>query len=253
MGSPESISAPISAALGERFVYILEPRRRQISVWNRSGELVERLDVPMASDLISQVRRVDTPDGRSVRVVTYAMNADGAAAWTLISYASGEAVTIDSIPVLGADGLFREPHYLSVNDAAWRVDPIDLTFAPFPADERTTMQWTDAPAWLVPGPQRADYERIRSQMPPDVARRSRLPAHWPTLQEIDAIDGGRLVVEVSAGEDVTHVIVLGSDLEPIARLSDRPFRDPVFLGGGRVFQFSEELNATIVHEILFPQ
>ncbi len=251
-GSPDWLGRPVSAALGDGQVLVLEGPERRLRIWNEDGEPGASLAIPVASDLAMQLHSVKRGPGGDSWVTAYAANADGSAAWTISRIADdGATVTVDSLPAETSDAIFRGPLlYWTTEQEAIRVDPIDLGFLPVGSDgsRGEKASWKDAPRWRVPRRQYGEYERLRARMPASMARHAALPDDWPVLRDVDMTPAGLLIAKVSAGEDHTHVIILDSNLSPVGRLTLDAFIDPVFLSGGRVFRVTEEFDEMVIHE-----
>ncbi len=251
-GSPESIGSPAVATLSGGEVFIADGMSRQLQLWTSAGEVVDRRPLPVSFDMAVQFYGFDPAPDRGAWLTSYGANTDGTAAWMIERVdASGGVHLVDSIPADSPHAIFDRPHLLEGPDGGWiRVGALELRVVRLGAGSNAEGV-LELPVWRVPQRERTEYERLFAQMPPATALHARLPESWPPIREIERMRDGRVLVEVTAGAEATHLLLLDAELRPVARLSEEAMTRPVFLSDGRAFRVTEELNHVVIHELHF--
>jgi len=254
-GSPDWLSRPESIALSGRTVYVLEPGRSIISVWDISGRRTGEIVIPVRRDLAQRgTSLVVGPSGRPV-VVLQGMDQDGTAWWEIVELnPSGVVTGAVSIPTTENTAIFQEPK-VAVRDVAllamsslsqelWAVDLAGNALHPVASR-------VDPPIWLLPPREQRKHEELLGRMPPAMAAVARLPDYWPPVREFTVREDGSIIQSTASGEASIQIELLTIGLEGLGRASLDGFPEPVFLAGGRAFVIEEETDGTVVYEILF--
>ncbi len=254
-GSPNWLSRPESIALGKEAVFILEPQRSILSVWDMTGARLGEVSIPRRRDLAQRATRVIIgPSGRPV-VVLQGMDRDGTGYWEILELNREGTVTgVVSIPTTEKTAIYQEPQLAvrgpallalsTLSQELWAVDlehgqlhPVAVRRAP--------------PLWPIPREERRKHDRILARMSGAMASLAQLPDYWPPVREFTFLGDGTILQATSAGEAAVHIEQLNTRLEPLGRASLNGFSQSVFLARGRAFIAEERTEETLVYEILF--
>lgn len=252
-GSPRAIGRPELGALHSGTVWIADPRNREIQSWTPEGQLLGRRVLPTSGDVASQILALHPTGDEGLLWTLFGLDRAGTAGWVIHRLVGEEVILVDSIALDSPHALFRQPQLLVGPGQGWlRVDAVEMSVARAgEEDVSTAVRRLELPTWRVPRDERAEFEEILSRMPVTTALHSQLPDSWPAVQEIERMVDGRVLVEVSAGAESTHLLLLDPELKPVARLTDGALERPVFLSDGRAFRVTEELNQVVIHELRF--
>lgn len=254
-GSPDWIDRPISIALGESEVFILDERRLLVSVWDTLGTRTGDLSLPISSTLAHRPTKVLLgPKGRLL-VVVQRINMDGTASWDIVAFDSlGSATSLVSIPNQSETMIFQEPLLSVSGSTLMSMDPLTQGLSSVdPASGWVTSvaQREDPPFWLVPRRHVRSYRQLLGRMGGTMAKLSALPEFWPSVRDFTIRDDGSLLLTVTATEDRWHVEYLDPGATPLARFNLDGFVQPLFLSDGRAFLAEEGINETVIYEFVF--
>ena len=254
-GSPDWIDRPISIALGESEVFILDGRRSLISVWDTLGTRTGDLSLPISSTLAYRPTKVLLgPKGHPL-VVVQRIDMDGTASWDIVAFDSlGSASSLVSIPNQAETMIFQEPLLSVSGSTLMSMDPLTQGLSSVdPASGRVTSvaQRGDPPFWLVPHRHVRSYKQLLGRMGGPMAQLSALPEFWPSVRDFTIRDDGSLLLTVTATEDRWHVEYLDPGATPLARFNLDGFVQPLFLSDGRAFIAEEGINETVIYEFVF--
>lgn len=254
-GSPTWLSPAESIALAGEVVFILEPQRSILSIWDTAGARLQEISIPVRRDLAQRATRVVLgPSNRPV-VVLQGMNRDGTAYWEILELnRRGEVTGLVSLPTDDEKAIYREPQ-LAVHGPAllamstlsqelWAVDLERGQLHPI-------AQRRSPPLWPLPRAERRKHARVLSRMPSAMAAHAQLPDYWPTLREFTVQMDGTILQATAAGEEIVQLEQLSLLLDPLGRANLEGFSQPVFLARGRAFVAYEGVEETRVHEIIF--
>ncbi len=258
-GSPDWLARPVSIALGEGRVYVLDAGRRALTVWDTRGVRLE--DVPLiaaAEDLSVQPFQV-VVDGRGDPVVlAFHLARAGTGRWEARSYGKDQpGRLILTLPGSSPSALFERPFLAPHRGALLGMNALDQSVfrveeggaGPVPLLDRR-----DPPLWYIPRRFRNRYAGLLGGLGGgSTASVSALPQFWPSVRDVTVRPDGSFLVAVPAGEERQHVELVGSDGRALLRFNLDGFLEPVFLDGGRAFLVRETLDETVIHELLPPR
>ena len=254
-GAPHWLSRAESIALAEGIVFILEPQRSILSVWDTAGSRLGEVPIPVRRDLAQRGTRVIIgPAGRPV-VVLQGMDQDGTAFWEIMELDRAGGITgLVSLPNKEPTAIFQEPQLaargpalLAMSSLSQELWAVDLEHGQLhPVASRET-----PPLWPLPRSERRKHKEVLAQMPGPMAALSQLPGHWPPVREFTVREDGTILQATAAGEVTIQLEQLTTHLQPLGRANRDGFTHPVFLARGRAFVAEERVEETVVYEIRF--
>lgn len=255
VGAPHWLSGAEAIALKGDRVYILEPQRSILSVWDENGVRRGEISIPVRRDLAQRGTEVLLgPSGRPV-VVLQGMDQDGTAYWEILELDSNGQITgMVSLPSKEETAIYQEPKLAvrgpallsmsSLSQELWAVDLAHGELHPVAVREAP-------PLWTLPREERRKHRELLARMPGTMARVARLPEYWPPVRDFTVLKDGTVVQVTAAGEETVQLERLTTRLEPLGRANSGGFSHPVFLSRGRVFVVEDRTEETVVYELFF--
>lgn len=253
-GSPDWISRPVSIAVGQDAVYVLDAGRFAVSAWDTGGIRRDEILLRTGEELSFQPTQVLLgPAGEPV-VLSLAVHRDGRGRWEALAYRDLEP-SGTPLHLEGNSGsfIFDRPHLASHEGRLLGVKALDQAFfepRPGSGEMDFLRQRPDPPLWYVSARQQRSYAGILQRMGGAMAGISRLPEFWPSVRDFTVRDDGSVILAVAAGEDRQHLELLTAEGLPLRRFNLDGFLDPVFLDGGRAFLVREDPNETVIYEFV---
>lgn len=254
-GAPHWLSRAESIALAEGTVFILEPQRSILSVWDTTGSRLGEVAIPVRRDMAQRATRVIIgPSGRPV-VVLQGMDQDGTGYWEIIELDRAGGVTGSvSLPNREPTAIYQEPRLAarglallamsSLSQELWAVELEHGRLHPIASREAP-------PLWSLPRTEHRKHKEVLAQMSGSMAALAQLPEHWPSVREFTIQEDGTILQATAAGEVTIQLEQLNTRLRPLGRANRDGFTHPVFLARGRAFVAEERVEETVVYEICF--
>ena len=253
-GSPDWLGRPVSIALGPDSVYVLDGDRSVVSVWDRAGHRGKDLRIPSGTTYAQRPTQMLLGPRGSPLVALQRVETGGEAFWDLLAFGPRrEADPVLSLPRPSRSMVFSEPLLAFQGSTLFSLAP--LTHGLSRVDLKTgrlvgISNRADPPMWYVPRRHRREYRRMVRGLGGNAAGLAHLPDLWPSARDFTVRDDGSLLVAVTAGEDRVHIELLSPGMEPLGRFSEEGFLESVFLSRGRAFLAEEQMNGTVIHELL---
>lgn len=254
-GAPRWLSRPESIALSDSSVFILEPDRSILSVWDTTGVRLGEIPIPIRRDMAQRATRVIVgPSGDPV-VVLQGLDQDGTAFWEIVELdGNGRLTGLVSLPNQEPTAIFQEPQLAAWGEALLAMSTLsqNLWAADLEHNQRFPVASRESPPfWALPQVERRKHDQILSRMSRAMAARAQLPEYWPSVREFTVRDDGTILQSTATGETTIQIEMLDPRLHPLGRANKDGFKDPVFLAGGRAFLAREQTEETIIYEIRF--
>jgi hypothetical protein len=253
-GSPDWLGRPVSIALGPDSVYVLDGDRSVVSVWDRAGHRGRDLRIPSGSTYARRPTQMLLGPRGSPLVALQRVENGGEAFWDLLAVGpEGDFEAVLSLPRPYRSMVFSEPLLAFEDSTLFSMAP--LTHGLSRVDLKTgrlvgISDRADPPMWYVPRRHRREYQRMIRGLGGNAAGLAGLPDRWPSVRDFTVQDDGSVLLAVTAGEDRVHIELLTLGMEPVGRFSEKGFLESVFLSRGRAFIAEEQMNGTVIHELL---
>jgi hypothetical protein len=254
-GSPDWISRPVSVAVGEDVVYVLDAGRFAVSVWDKGGARLGEIHLRTGEELSVQPTQVLLAPGGNLVVLSLAVYGDGTGRWEARSYPP-EVENSETLLLLEGRArsfIFDRPYLASHGGRLLGAMALGQAFfhlRPGSGLMEPLFQRPDPPLWYVPLRQQRRYAGILGRMGGAAAGLSQLPEFWPSVRGLTVRPDGSFILVVTAGEDHQHLELLAPEGRPLRRFNLEGFLDPVFVHGGRAFLVREDLNETVIYEFV---
>jgi hypothetical protein len=252
-GAPDWLGRPISIAISEDRVYVLDASGFLVSVWDTTGTHLHDITLAPGDAASFQPTQVLAGPADSVVVLAIRIGRDGNASWQAIVHdEEGASRVLFVTEGRRPSAVYDRPLLAWRGGALLGINALDHSIVRVEGPGPPTLYATrsDPPLWKVPGTIRRRHgERLGGMAGGMGSSVGMLPEMWPSVRDFSVAAGDSMLVAVTAGEDRLHVELLAPDERPVRRFSARGFNEPVFLDDGRLFLIHETLDGTEVHEL----
>jgi hypothetical protein len=243
------------------YVYVLDGARREITTWTLGGELVSvralaRRPADESPWLQRLAERLQVDGLRRAYVAVQGGSSRGPTEWLLLRYTLGHDAraappeTIFREPVGAAPGGALVAPSFSVTSAARLLIGVAADYRLIWLDDRghqeRATRRADPPRAAVPDSIRREYGRLLRRLPRSARDAYRLPRYWPPLRRLHLRADGTILAVTQSGTEEVHVELLDHAGQAVARLTEIPLPEPVFLCEEGYLWLHQELQSTDV-------